>query len=244
MGIPRAFVDVYLESGTVLDLPPEVSHHLKSVLRLGKGARLHLFNGNGFEFDADILNCGRHSIRVQIGAARHKDYESPLETILLLGLCRSERMDFAIQKAVELGVHTIVPVRCRRSQAIADAKRASHRYRRRLAQVIGACEQCGRNHIPEVGEEMDLSVALTHYRQCTDGALVLSPHKGICMSQLSKPSSLSLLIGPEGGLSDVELDQAIAEGWAAIRIGPRILRCETAALAGLIMAQTLWGDMT
>jgi 16S rRNA (uracil1498-N3)-methyltransferase len=212
------------------------------VLRLRSGDPLTLFNGDGGEFDAKILRIDRATVAVRVGSHRAVDRESPLHITLVQGLAGAERMDWVVQKAVELGVAEIRPVAMARSIARLDASRAAKRETHWRSIAVSACEQCGRNRIPRVHA---LSSFEHWIAEATSAKLrvFLAPDADAPLSALLRPEGpIELLVGPEGGLTDEEADAALGAGCRAVRLGPRILRTETAPLAALSALNVLWGD--
>ena len=228
----------------VCTLAPDQAHHVARVLRLAVGAAVVLFDGCGSEHSAVITHIAKARVTLQVGASRAVDRESPLAVMLAQGISSGERMDFTIQKAVELGVAAIRPLASHRSVVRLDAARALKRAAHWQAIAIAACEQCGRNTVPQVLPVMDFTDWLAHEaRQAATLRVLLSPEGQATLGVLSRPSGMvTLLAGPEGGLSPQEQQDALSTGFTPVRLGPRILRTETAALAALSAMQMLWGD--
>ncbi len=245
MRLTRVFVDDPLAPGELLSLPPGPAQHLTRVLRLDAGDALTIFNGRGGEYAAGIETVRRGQVSVHVGAHHAIERESPLATTLLQGLARGEKMDQVLQKATELGVTRVVPVMTARSTVKLDAESAPRKQQHWQGVVIGACEQSGRNRIPEVAPPQALAAALA----ATDAALrlVLAPDEGAASLQsllaTGNPDSLALLVGPEGGLDEEEIRAAELAGFIRCRLGPRVLRTETAALAALAALQFARGDL-
>jgi len=208
-----------------------------------EGASLRVFDGNGSEFQAEILRVDGDAVTIQVAAQTQPAPESPLRITLVQGVSRSERMDWTLQKATELGVAAIAPVLTARSVVRLDAKQTEKKQAHWRGIVIGACEQCGRSRIPTVTPAMSLRDYFTNVRK--DGMrLVLTPSApGSLAGIASLPSKVDLLIGPEGGLEDDELVAAQKAGFMPVRLGPRVLRTETAAVVALSVLQALWGDL-
>lgn len=241
MRIPRFYCPQLRQEQLVVDLPDSVHRHAVQVLRLKPGALIRLFDGKGLEFEAELTQVEKRHSQVQLLTPIECQSESPLTITLLQGVSRGERMDFAIQKAVELGVSTIVPVVTERCSVQLKQDRAQKRLDHWQGVLISACEQSGRACLPELAAVTTLDAALAG---ATDELkLVLDPRASQSFNDLAQPKTLSLLIGPEGGLSDAELDLAAHHGFTALQFGPRILRTETAAVAALAVVQTLWGDL-
>jgi 16S rRNA (uracil1498-N3)-methyltransferase len=232
-----------MNTGLALDLPAAGAHHVARVLRLREGAPLSVFDGAGSEFRAEIVRVAGASVTVLLGVQISLPGESPLRVTLVQGISRSERMDWTLQKATELGVHAIAPVLTARSVVRLDANQAEKKRVHWRSIVIGACEQCGRSHIPSVASPIAVRDHLANVRK--EGLrLVLSPvAPGSLAGLASMPPKVELLIGPEGGLEDDELVAAEKAGFMPVRLGPRVLRTETAAVVALSVLQALWGDL-
>ena len=242
MRIPRVHVDLALESGAEVTLPSDAARHLRRVLRMPDGIRLYLFNGEGGEFEATLVSASSGA-RARVGAHRRVATESRLEIGLAQGLSRGARMDYTIQKAVELGVRWIQPLLTERSVVRPGPERAERRRSHWRGIVASACEQCGRAVLPVVHDPLPLSEWLDRLPPSSE-KLVATPGARRSLAALPRPGpSLVLLIGPEGGLSSREVATARDRGFEAFSLGPRILRTETAALVALSAAQLLWGDL-
>jgi 16S rRNA (uracil1498-N3)-methyltransferase len=239
----RCYVAGELHAGDTLALPESASAHLGRVLRARPGDAVTLFNGQGGEYHAQILTIDRRSVRVRIGAHHAIERESPLRLTLLQSIARGEKMDFIVQKATELGVSTIVALLSERSVVRLDREAHGKRREHWRAVAVSACEQCGRNRIPNVEVVADLAAALTRAAE-GDCRMVLEPDAEQSLSAItSQPSAITLLIGPEGGFGADELTLAREHGFTARRLGPRVLRAETAPLAALAVIQALIGDL-
>jgi|HubBroStandDraft_4_1064222.scaffolds.fasta_scaffold11479_3 16S rRNA (uracil1498-N3)-methyltransferase len=239
----RCYVAGELHAGDTLTLPEGASAHLARVLRARTGDAVTLFNGLGGEFRAQILNSDRRGVRVRIGTHEAVERESPLRLTLLQSITRGEKMDFIVQKATELGVSAIIALSAERSVVRLDDE--VHRKRREhwRAIAVSACEQCGRNRVPdiELAENLAAAVARTDSDECR---VVLDPDAQRPLSALpARASSMAVLIGPEGGFGSDELALAHDHGFIGHRLGPRVLRAETAPLAALAVIQTLIGDL-
>jgi 16S rRNA (uracil1498-N3)-methyltransferase len=242
MRLTRCYVPAPLHAGDTRLLPEDVSTHVARVLRARVGQLLTLFDGRGGEYDATILEIDRRGVRVQIDTHRAIERESPLTVTLLQALARGERMDLIVQKATELGVDAIVAWGGERSVVRLDAQGLAKRCEHWRAIAISACEQCGRNRVPTIGALADLATACAQ-ADATSLRLLLSAEADRTLtSLLQHASSISLLIGPEGGFSDDELALAEHHGFQACRLGPRVLRAETAPLAALAVIQAVAGD--
>jgi 16S rRNA (uracil1498-N3)-methyltransferase len=218
------------------------AHHGANVLRLKAGDSIVLFDGTGGEWFAELKEIGRKGATALLRERRERNCESPLNVILAQGISAGEKMDYTIQKAVELGVSAIQPLATRRAKVQLSGERAEKRVQHWQEVVHAACEQSGRNRVPRVGPIL----ALDNWLGGLSGSelrLTLSPAAEPGLAQLPKPGrDVILLVGPEGGLDEEELGRAELRGFRGVRLGPRVLRTETAALAALSAMQTLWGD--
>lgn len=222
-------------------LPAAAAHHALRVLRLRQGEAVRLFDGHGGEYAGSIVRAERGEVAVAVEAHLDIERESPLAITLVQALQAGDRMDMTIQKAVELGVTAIVPVHSRRSLIRLDAARAARRVGHWRQVVASACEQCGRNRLPQVAD-VD---SLEHWLARPAGAelrLFLSPLAERTLAASTVPASLELLVGPEGGLATDEATAAALAGYVPVRLGPRVLRTETAGMAALAAVQARWGD--
>ena len=245
MQVPRLHVDMPLAAGGRMTLPETAGHHVLRVLRLRAGDALTVFDGRGGEYRATlVLRVSRAAVEVDVGAHDPVERESTLAVELVQGICKGDRMDLVVQKATELGVGTIRPVVCERTVVKLDAARAERRIAHWRAIAVHAAQQSGRTRVPEVAGVEDLGAWLARGR--AGQAFVLSPRAGASLSDLEPPAPgepVRLLVGPEGGLSPREVERAAAAGFAGLRLGPRVLRTETAALAALVALQARWGDL-
>lgn len=240
MRVPRIFADLELRTAARVALPPGPSRHLAQVLRLRGGARVILFNGDGRDYQGRIVDLGQQRVSVEVFEAGLDEAACPLRIHLALGISRGERMDFALQKAVELGVSSVTPLFTQRSQVRLAATRLEKRLQHWRGVAIAACEQSGRRRLPAVHPPQSLSSWFTPEQT---GALLLDHRSARTLADLPPPTDqVTLLIGPEGGLAEDELSAARQAGLTEIRLGPRILRTETAPLAAIAAIQALWGD--
>lgn len=238
MRLSRFFIDAPLSLGSH-ELPEAQAHYIGRVLRLNAGAAVQLFDGSGIEFIGEITEVDKKQVRVALSEQIAGQPESPLRIHLGQGLSRGERMDWAIQKATELGVSEITPIVSARCEVRLKDERADKRLAHWRQIAISACEQSGRSSVPMIQPPM----ALTDWLQQSSAELKLVLHPvAQALSSHNKPASLAFLIGPEGGLNDSEVAQAQAAGFLAARLGPRVLRTETAPVVALSIAQQLWGD--
>jgi 16S rRNA (uracil1498-N3)-methyltransferase len=231
-----------IASGLTLALPPAAAQHAVRVLRLSVGDALVLFDGEGGEYAATLAEIGKRDVFVQVVEHRPIEREAVLPIRLVQCLQGGDKMDFTIQKAVELGVVEIVPVISQRSVVRLDAERAAKRVAHWRQVVVAASEQCGRNRLAHVHD----AVAFDRWIATppTDSALriVLSPLAAASFAAVAKPVAVELLVGPEGGLSPREAEAAAHANFCKIRLGPRVLRTETAGLAALSAMHAQWGD--
>jgi len=237
---PRLFTPVGLTLGVEIRLPDRAVHHV-SVLRLRRGDSIILFNGQGGEFTAELTRASAGQAWARVLTGRSPVRESPLSVALAQCLSSGDRMDTTLQKSTELGVSRITPIASERTVVKLSGDRAARRVVHWRNVVIAACEQCGRNQVPEVAGITDIEVFLE--TQDPGGLrLLLAPEAGQTLRQLPRPQKVALLVGPEGGLTDRERALAERAGYVPVRFGPRVLRTETAPLAAIAAMQTLWGD--
>jgi 16S rRNA (uracil1498-N3)-methyltransferase len=238
--VPRVFCDANLASGAVAELPPPAAHHITRVLRLKPGAALILFNDTGREYRGELLDASRRSPKVRVLDAGTREPEPVLAIHLILGVSRGPRMDYALQKATELGVTEITPVITCRSVVRLEDDRLEQRHAHWRRILTHACEQSGRCRLPVLHPPVNFS---EHPGAAGQLGVLLDSASDKTLADLDPPSgSLALLVGPEGGLTEEERKAAMDEGFTGVRLGPRILRTETAPLAAVAAAQVLWGD--
>lgn len=244
MRLTRVHVDQALRAGSEIALPEGPATHLARVLRLGVGDACVLFNGDGHDYPARIVALGKRELRVAIDAATAVERESPLRLVLLQGIARGEKMDLILQKATELGVAELRPLWSQRSEVKLDEARAEKRLAHWRSVVASACEQSGRARVPEVAAPLPLSAALAAL-PAGGLRLILDPDGELAFSTLSVDADapVHLAIGPEGGWSPLDREQLRAAGFAGLRLGPRILRTETAGLAAIAALQARFGDL-
>ena len=243
MRLARFFVDSPLASGARLALPERAAHHATRVLRLRTGDALTLFDGRGGEYDATIADLGRDAVNVEVAAWRDLERESPLAITLAQGISSAERMDLTVQKAVELGVAAIQPLDCEKSVVRLDARRAESRLAHWRRIVISACEQCGRNRLPDVRPPLTVA-ALCEATRAEHTKWLLAPEAPTRLRDAARGFGESLLMaaGPEVGFSDAEVPALLDAGYVPVQLGPRILRTETAALAAIAALNAIAGD--
>ena len=243
MRLTRIHAPGPLTEGATLALAARASAHLARVLRLKAGAALALFDGAGGEHRATIRTIRDATVEVLVGAALVAAPDSPLAITLAQGVSRGERMDYAIQKATELGVARIVPLWCERSVVRLDAARAAKKHEHWCAVATAAAEQCGRARLPQL-DAVTAFAAHVAAPATTALRLVLVPDASQGPRQLpAGVASIEVLVGPEGGLGPAEIELALARGYAGLRLGPRVLRTETAAAAAIAALQALYGDL-
>ena len=228
--MPRLHCVEPLERGLRLALPPGPARHVQ-VLRLQPGDPLVLFDGRGGEYDAVVEHMGRSEVRVEVREHRAVECETGVAVHLAVGMPANERMDWLVEKATELGVASIQPLLAERSVLRLAGERAQKKQAHWQGIAIAACEQCGRNRVPQVHAVQPLNTWLAAQAQ---PGLVLSLRPGTrALAATSAAAQLTLLSGPEGGLAPAEEDLALARGWSPVNLGPRVLRAETAPLAAL-----------
>ncbi len=241
MNLPRFYCREALSPGAHVELPEPVARHAVRVLRLPPGAQMVLFDGRGGEYPARIERIERDRVMVVLAEWCDIERESPLSVTLVQALQAGDKMDFTIQKAVELGVRDIVPVESRRSVLKLAGERAAKRVAHWQGVSASACEQCGRNQVPMVAPIEKLDHWLS---RPSDGVLrlMLAPEATETLADIPPATQVQLLIGAEGGLDPQEMVAAQQVGFRGVRLGPRVLRTETAGLAALAVLQALWGD--
>ncbi|MEY4592264.1 MAG: hypothetical protein RIR18_1159 [Pseudomonadota bacterium] len=243
MSAPRFYCPEKLSPNTPLKLPDTVARHAVRALRLQEGAELHLFDGYGGEYAAKIRQIHKNEVIAAVGTWFDREAESPCKVTLIQALQAADKMDYTLQKAVELGIAAIQPVNSRRSVVHLSGEREQKRVQHWQSVAISACEQCGRNQIPIIAPVIDLLDWLSTPAPKGVQRLMLAPGAAVFLTTLPPPNGpIELLVGTEGGLDPVEITAAANAGFTPVALGPRILRTETAGLAALAAIQTLWGD--
>lgn len=240
MRIPRIFTPQPLTTHTIVELEAAASHHLSKVLRMQPGRELILFNGAGGEFSATLVEVTKKYVRVAVGEHRLENRESPLALELAIGVSRGERFEWVLQKATELGVSKITPLLTERTEVKMGGERQDKIMERWQQIVVSACEQCQRNFLPQLSVPMAIGDWLTTVE--SDLCFVLHHRDSQVLPADKHPHSVTLLIGPEGGLSEAEIAQVLAQQFNPLTLGPRVLRTETAPVAAISLVQYLWGD--
>ena len=244
MRIPRIFTDQPLHPDREVRLPEQAGEHVARVLRLERGHPLILFNGDGREYDASLATLAKRAVTATVTGVRDADRETPLQLTLAQGIARGEKMDWILQKATELGVTRIVPIVTERTEIKLDEERAERRLAHWSSVIAGACEQSGRNRLPEIELPQRLDRWLGALGDTPALRLALLPNGDSTLRQLPQMDNGAILVvGPEGGLSDTDTSMLTQSGFVGLRLGPRILRTETAGLAVLAALQALFGDL-
>ena len=242
MRIPRVFTTEQLDVGGLIELDKGPARHLTSVLRMKAGQAFILFNGQGGEFSAELVQAKKDGATAKITGFTGADRESPLQLHLGIGISRGERMDWIIQKATELGISQISPVFSARCEVKLSGERLDKRIKHWQQIAISACEQSQRNSVPTINR----AVNLEQWVSSCDSSLKLVLHHRTekrLQEMVNTDNSIGILVGPEGGLSEIEIEQAMAQNFQSLAMGPRVLRTETAPLAAISIIQSIWGDM-
>lgn len=239
MRVSRIFTDQQLSPASDIALDEPVCRYISQVLRIRVGQRFTLFDGSGSDFEAELTSCDRGGCSARVIAEMSREQPPPLQLHLGIGISRGERMDFAIQKSVELGVSAITPLFTTRSMVQLKTKRREKRLVHWQGIIRSACEQSGRSLLPQ----LHFPSSLPEWLSAHPGGLMLY-HKSVDTLATSPPPGerLNLLVGPEGGLNETERALAATNGFSGVRMGPRVLRTETAPIAALAAIQVLWGD--
>ena len=240
----RLFIDGDIRSGERLWLSGDAAHYVGRVLRLRPDSKLIVFDGRGGEYAATVVAIRKRQVLISIGDKSEPVAESPLGIHLLQSVSRGDRMDLVVQKATELGVRRISPVLSEFSVVRLDPDRAQKKMAHWARVAQSACEQCGRNKVPQIDQPVEFRNWLGDNLSSDATRLLLKPLATESLARLARPASeVQLLIGPEGGFSDNEISAATGAGFVAVSIGPRILRTETAALAAISILQSRFGDL-
>lgn len=240
MRIPRIYTPQPLSPNSSIQLDETQAHYLGKVLRMQAGRELIVFNGEGGEYRAEITEVAKKSITLQLGEFCADNRQSPLQLELAIGVSRGERMDWVLQKATELGATKITPLMTERTEVRLGGERADKKMGHWQQILVSACEQCQRNILPVLSEPIALADWLSQVE--AERKFVLHHRDNQGLPQGTSAQSVALLVGPEGGLDDDEIAQALAAGFAPLTLGPRVLRTETAPVAAISLVQYLWGD--
>ena len=243
MRLTRVYVEEQLATGKSCTLEGSAANHIMRVLRLRDGDVLTLFDGRGGEYGARITGFRKDSVQAEVQEHRDVERESKLDLTLAQGISRGERMDWVMQKATELGVTRIVPLITTRTMVKLDERQSERKVEHWRAIAIAACEQSGRNRVPEIVTPCGFREVLRPAGEEAARRLLLSPTGSLNARDLALSGSVTILVGPEGGLSPEEQDLAIDAGFEQVRMGPRVLRTETAAIAALTILQHDYGDL-
>ena len=242
MRVPRIYEPGPLSSHALLDLSEDGANHIGRVLRMQAGQELVLFDGRGGQYPATIQAVGKKQVTVQLAELDPVEVESPLAIHFGQVISRGDKMEFTIQKSVELGVTVITPLFSERCGVKLNGERLDKKLEQWQKIAISACEQCGRNRIPEIRPAMELAAWLAEPTE--ELKLNLHPRAPYSINTLPEPShGIRQLIGPEGGLSAAEIEQAREHGFADMLLGPRVLRTETAGLTAITALQCRFGDL-
>ena len=240
MRIPRVFIDIPLDIGTHITLPIEAHRHIINVLRLKEGHSVILFNGLGSEFLSQIVSIEKKQSSVKVLEENSTPTSSPLKIELALSLIKNDKFDFALQKSVELGIDSISPIVANRSTIKVDSKREQNRRNHWMGIIQNACEQSGRTTIPQLNPICSIDDWLT---LSDSPVLLFEPTASATLQSLSPMKKVRVIIGPEGGFTDKELELMNHSNIHMLKLGPRVLRAETAAITAVSALQLLMGDL-
>lgn len=240
MRVPRIYLDQTLDSGNTIQLSTEAYRHVVNVLRLREKDKLIIFNSQGLEFKAYIEKIEKKQTSITIEQPLENNTTSPLHIELGLSLIKNDKLDFALQKSVELGVSSITPLSADRSTIKLDSKRELKRQAHWQGIIQSACEQSGRNFLPELNALQKISSWL---ESSSTPGIIFEPRATISLTELSPGKKIRIIIGPEGGFSKNELEEITQHQFELVKLGPRILRAETAAITAIAALQLLWGDL-
>ena len=240
MRIPRFYDPQPLQTDQLVDLSDAVVQHVCRALRMRPGEHLILFNGDGYEYKAELETVEKRRAQVRILERINRSVESPLQVHIGQSLSRGERRDYAVQKATEMGMQQLSPLFSERCEVKLNSERQDKRIRHWQQVAVSACEQSGRCAVPTINAPQTLEQWVN---TCdAELKLVLHHHTAQPLAQLAQPASVALLIGPEGGLTEAEVELAQDHGFQPVAFGPRVMRTETAPVAALSLLQYLWGD--
>lgn len=240
MRIQRVYTDQPLQAGVAITLEEDASHHLQHVLRMQPGDSVKLFS-RGCEYAATLGEIGKYGVSILPHELLLEEPEPRLAIHLLIGISRGERMDFALQKATELGVTRITPVFTKRCVVKLNEKKQANRMAHWNKIIINACEQSGRCRLPRLGTPLEVADAIVQHN--AGSPLLLDHRSDKTLHEIEQPKdSVTILIGPEGGLNPEERKLAKRQNFTGVRLGPRVMRTETAPMAAIAAIQTLWGD--
>lgn len=243
MRLIRVYVDAPLTSGALVSFGGTAAAHVGRVLRLEAGDDVTLFNGDGADYPAKIAAFGRGTVEAAVANRVAARAESPLAVTLVQGIARAERMDLVVQKATELGIAALVPVAAARSVVKLDAGTRARKREHWRGIAIAACEQCGRARLPAIADPRPLAAVLAE-KPAAGARLLLAPDAPLSLAAAARgEKAIEILVGPEGGLDEAERRAAQDAGFRACRLGPRVLRSETAAIAALAVLQAVAGDL-
>lgn len=247
MRIPRIYQATTLKTGKSINLDAQAATHVARVLRLRENDQIIVFNGQGGEYEGVIAAIDKRTVKISLDKYHEPQIESPLQISLLQGISRSERMDYTLQKSTELGVSDIFPVTTQHISVHLDGQRASKKQVHWQGVVSSACEQSGRTLVPIVHELTSLQNCVEKLNEMDHQARYVLDHRSTTtFNQQIKLDNkrIIIVVGPEGGLSDAELQWLMEHGFISVSLGPRVLRTETAALAAIAVMQSLWGDFS
>jgi 16S rRNA (uracil1498-N3)-methyltransferase len=241
MSIPRSYYSGQLKEGSEIELPASTSHHVATVRRLKKSDEFIVFNGSGFEFSAEIIQVTKKSVRIRIIKKIVNDRESPLSITIAQSISRGARMDYVIQKAVELGVHAITPLYTERCGVKLSGDRLKNRVSHWESVIISAAEQSGRLRIPALNSPLKINdwIGKSH----VGDKLICDPEISSDYKPSIAPKKIIVLVGPEGGFTEDELQKAKTNGFKSLNLGPRVLRTETAGIVAIAVLQSRYGDL-
>jgi len=243
MRVPRLYIAQPLKTNTLVHLDKDASRYLGSVLRMSKGQSVVLFNGQGGEFQGELVNLTKNQATVSVLQSKTEDRESPLKVHLVIGISRGERMDWVIQKATELGVNNISPLLSEYSVIKLESKKIKSKTLHWKKIIQSSCEQSKRNYIPTMNAPETIETFINKPSE-NNYRIILDPKASKSIGEISpNEKKIDLLIGPEGGFTDSEVEDAYEKGFIGVSLGYRTLRSETAAIAAIAIIQSQWGDM-